>query len=268
MIDGFLIKKLVSVFTHIVPGAFLLLAALLFICMVGSKQLTRLCAAAAFALVIALTVLSFPPVSNFFVSKLEFRYPVLPKAPEDTALILVLGNGHIYKDDAPNNSLLMATALSRVTEGVRLWKTQPNAYLALSGTPFQSPISHAEAQRRWASELGVPDEKIILFDHTRDTEAEVLSAVQALDIETRTDLRTVSGDRMTTEGSRVVVTSSAIHLPRTALMLERHGATFSMAPTDFLVLEAPWYRPDIYFLSNMDRSMHEWIGMLWYQLRP
>ena len=266
MIDGFLIKKLVSIFTHIVPGAFLLLAALLCICMVASKTLTRLCAALAFTLVIVLTTLSFPPVSNYFVSKLEFRYPVLQQAPSDTGLILVLGNGHIYKDNTPDNSVLMATALSRVTEGVRLWKTQPDAYLGLSGTRFQSPISHAEAQRRWASKLGVPDEKIILFDHTRDTEAEILSAVQVLDVETRSEIRTVSGDRITTEYNRVVVTSSAIHLPRTAIMLEHHGVTYTMAPTDFLVLEAPWYRPDIYFLSNMDRSMHEWIGMLWYRL--
>jgi len=269
MIDGFLLKKLVSVMTHIIPGAFLWLLLLLILRSYIPKALARIFSVLALLLVLALTLLSFPPVSNYFVSKLEFRYPVLQQAPPDTALIQVLAYGHIYKDNVPNNSLLMAIALSRVSEGVRLWKTNPDAYLALSGAPFQSPITHAEAQRRWAVELGVPDDKIVLFDQTRDTEAEITASVQLLGgAQGHTQIRTVSGDELALSGKRIVLTSSAIHLPRAAMILEKHNAQYTMAPTDFLVLEAPWYRADAYFLNNMDRVLHEWVGMLWYRFRP
>jgi len=49
---------------------------------------------------------------------------------------------------------------------------------------------------------------------------------------------------------------------------EKTVLSYTMAPTDFLTVDAPWYRPDGYFLRNLDRAIHEWVGMLWYRLRP
>ena len=85
MIDGLLIKKLVSVFVHIVPGAFFLLL----LALVGRRWFPRLCNTLALLLCIALIAASLPPVSNYFVSQLEDRFPVLQQLPDDTGIVMV-----------------------------------------------------------------------------------------------------------------------------------------------------------------------------------
>jgi uncharacterized SAM-binding protein YcdF (DUF218 family) len=70
-----------------------------------------------------------------------------------------------------------------------------------------------------------------------------------------------------TIATRLVVTSSATHLPRAAGILEGRSAVYSMAPTDFVTADVSWFRSHSSFLSNMDRALHEWVGMAWYRLR-
>ena len=250
MIDGFILKKLLSVVVHLIPGTLVMLLLALLL----RRWFPRASSFFAISLCCLLIAGSIAPVSNSMVSRLENRFPVLLEMPADTGLILVLGSGHMYEPGRPANSVLMATALSRLSEGVRLWKTSPDVFLALSGARFRSEISQAEAMKNMALQLGVAEDRILLFDQTRDTEEEVIAAQQAL------------GD-LPAQKQRLVVTSSASHLPRAALMLERMGVNYSMAPTDFVTVDAPWYRPDAYFLRNLDRAIHEWVGMLWYRLR-
>jgi len=265
--DGFLLKKLLSMLVHLIPGALILLLLML----IGRRWFPRFCNLASISICCVLVAASVPPISNYFVAKLEDKFPVLAVAPPDTAMILVLGYGHMYAEGRPVNSVLMAGALSRVVEGVRLWKTQPDSYLAVSGARFRSPVSHAEVMQRMAIELGVPAERIILFDQTRDTEEEILSAIERISLvpsvgeKAREDGQDASEPEVTRR--RLVVASSATHLPRAALMLDHHQATYSMAPTDYLTVDAPWFRPEGYFIRNMDRAVHEWVGMLWYTLR-
>ncbi|MFK7892157.1 MAG: YdcF family protein [Granulosicoccus sp.] len=260
MVDGFLLKKLVSLLVQLIPGALLLLLALL----IASRWWPVLCRVMATGLCTLLLCSSIPPFSNFFVSRLENGFPVLQAAPEDTAMILVLGSGHRFVADRPPNSVLSATALSRLAEGVRLWKTRQESYLALSGAASHGVVSHARAMQMMAVQSGVPAERIVLFEQTRDTREEIVAAVRHL----RASL--VSGviDSATSAtGPRLVVTSSATHLPRVALMLSDQEMNYSLAPTDYLVSDAPWYRPGAFFVLNADRALHEWVGMLWYRLR-
>lgn len=260
MIDGFILKKLVSLLVHLVPGALLLLLALL----IAARWWPAICRVLAMGLCILLLCASIPPFSNFFVSRLENRFAVLQAAPEDTAMILVLGSGHNYVADRPPNSVLTSTALSRLAEGVRLWKTRPESYLGVSGANPQGVISHAQAMQMMAVQLGVPAERIVLFEQTRDTQEEIAAATMQL---RRWVGSGVIDPSTSAVGTRLVVTSSATHMPRVALMLSDHEIDYSLAPTDYLVADEPWYRPGASFLHHMDRALHEWIGMLWYRLR-
>ena len=266
MIDGFFLKKLVSMFVHVIPGALFLLLLLLF----AHRWWPRFCNRLAIVVVCCLLLGSAPPVSNYFVSKLENQYPVLQLAPPDTAVVLVLGSSHIYEQNRPANSTLISTALSRLAEGVRLWRTQPESYLALSGGYFGSPISHASAMQKMALEFDVPAERILLFEQTRDTEDEVMKAMETMQALSAVNLssKNQSGEDQTVDiRNRLVVASSAIHLPRAAMMLDKQGAKYSMSPANFIAADKPWYRPSISYLSNLDRAIHELIGMAWYRLR-
>jgi len=206
-----------------------------------------------------LTGLSSPTLSNRLVSSLESKYPVVLSAPDDTALILVLADGHIWTDERPANTVMKAIALSRITEGVRLWKTMPNAMLATGGAKFNSPVAHAEAMNRFATEQGVPPEKTVQFPGARDTSDEIDAAMDYI--------KHQMPDSPSNNGQRLVVVSSAVHLARTELMLQEHGALYTMAPTDFLAVTAPWYRLSGYYLDNANRTMHEYVGMAWLQLQ-
>ena len=254
MIDGFLIKKFVSVFVHVIPGVPLLLLCSLLL----RRWLPRISNVLSLFFCAILLAGSFPSVTNTLVRQLENRYPVLQQVPDDTGLILVLGVGHIIADDKPINSLLYPVALSRLTEGVRLWKTgsaRQELKLAVSGAPsVPDTVSHAEMMSRMAIELGVPESSIVKFENTRDTEEEIKTAVDWLASNNLAD-------------NQLVVVSTAMHLPRSAVLLKNHDVEYSMAPTEFTVSNSGWKTPNAYSLLSLDRAIHEWVGMAWYQLK-
>lgn len=202
---------------------------------------------------------SSPPLSNRLVVSLESHYPVLLSAPEDTALILVLANGQMWADDRPSNTVMKSIALSRITEGIRLWKTKPDAMLATSAKKLTGPITPVPAMIGFATEQGVLPKQIVQFQGPRDTSDEVKVAVDYLQNELP--------ESLSDKGQRLVVVSSAVHLARAELMLKELGVLYTMAPTDFLVSNAPWYRLSGFSLENANRAIHEYVGIVWLKLQ-
>jgi len=250
-LDAFLAKKLISNFVHLVPGVFLFML----LCLVLRAWWPRFSTAMLFTSVIALISLSSPPVSNRLVASLEDRYSTIPIAPDDTALILVLADGHIWAKDRSTNTVLKAIGLARITEGVRLWKTNTQAMLATSGEKFDSPVPHAEVMNDFALEQGVAAEQTVQFPETRDTEDEVRAAVDYVK------------NNISSSKQRLVVVSSAVHLARIELLLQKYNAVYTLAPTDFIGLGAPWHRFNGYFLENANRTLHEYVGILWLKIQ-
>ncbi|MEM7258711.1 MAG: ElyC/SanA/YdcF family protein [Pseudomonadota bacterium] len=253
MIDGFLLKKLASVFVHVIPGVLILLL----LALLCRRWLPRLSYALSIVLVLFLIAISLPPVSNHFVARLENTFPPLQQAPADTKLILVLGYGHNEAPGRSPTSILAAGALSRLVEGIRLWRTRPASTLVLSGAGVYGKISHAQVMKAAALSLGVPERSIITFDNTLDTADEISAAIQLMG-----ELR-----QSETSTARLVVVSSATHLPRASLMLNHRSVDYSMAPTDYLADDSPWYRAGSSGIYHFDRALHEWVGMLWHSIQ-
>jgi len=63
---------------------------------------------------------------------------------------------------------------------------------------------------------------------------------------------------------RIIIVTSATHMPRAIGLFKRMGVRPIAAPTDFLDLPAQWWRFSAYYLHNADRALHEYVGMLWY----
>lgn len=251
MIDGFLIKKLVSVFIHLVPGLLILLLTSILL----RRWMPRCSFCISVLCVLTLLVASVPTVSNYLVSRLENQHPVVQALPADTKVILVLGFGHSYVPERPINSVLNPVALSRLSEAVRLWHGNPAVTLIVSGSaPSPGTPSHAEIMEKMALELGVSQNRIVRFDNTKDTEDEIVSAVELL-------------SQHAGNAARLVVVSSAIHLPRAAMLLEQHSVPYTLAPAEFIVFDGTYHLPSAYSLLSSDRAVHEWVGMLWYRLR-
>ena len=250
-LDPYLTKKVVSLIAHLIPGIPILM--LLALCM--QRLLPGLAKRCLWFGVIVLLLFSSPLVTNALVSSLENRFKPLDSLPHDTAVLLVLGAGHQYREDRSANSVLSATSLSRVTEAIRLWQSRRSVLLVTSGIGLYGESSNAEAAALFALNQGVPEDRIHRFHTTHDTAEEIRLAVDLLH------------DQRTDGFGRLVVVSSAIHLVRARQLISPYEIDYTLAPTDYIGTDMPWYRLDSNHLRNADRVLHEYIGMLWQWFR-
>lgn len=248
--DLFFVKKLVSLFLHLIPGGLFLLA--LGVLLAQTRAFRRTGISVTVLCIVVLLAASAPFTSNLFINTLEQRFEIMDKPPTDTTLIVTLGN---YANNAlkgPPNAQLSAASLSRVTESLRLWRQQPNARMLFGG-----PSRYA--MRDFAVQFGVPANLITIDHEVRDTIDEIGAAV--------TLTSTTSG--------RILVVSSATHLPRAHMIAERAAALgltnttvpLSFAPADFLAAPTTSITMGSSYLSKSDRVLHEYVGMLWIALR-
>ncbi len=240
--DPFILKKIISNLVQFIPA----IPILLLMCSLALPRLRGFVASIA----LSLLLLSSPPISNAFVSSLENQYPPLAQPPASASAIAVLGYGHIEQPDRAPNSVLTSGALSRLSEAVRLWHLVPEAKFVVSGGLLwgRSTYTHAEAMSRAALQLGVAEEKIVRLQDGRDTaeEAELM--------------------RELAQQGRLVLVTSATHMPRAIGLFRSLGVRPVAAPTDYLASPAPWWRFSAYYLHNADRALHEYVGMLWNKI--
>lgn len=247
--DGFLVKKIVSMLVQLIPAVPLLM---LLVCLFFKRPGRKLLILGSLVLLAAAS----PVISNVVVGTLEKQHAVVREAPADTALILVLGSGHNPAGVRPPNSVLDVNSLSRLMEGVRLWQGQRDASLVVTSGQIKQGQTHAESMASMAVTLGVPDDKIHMLTTARDTEDELVLAAELLET------------MKTEEKSRLLVVSTALHLPRAAKMLQPLNVTSTLAPTDYLAKPERWYRFNALYLWHTERAIHEYVGMLWLAVRP
>jgi uncharacterized SAM-binding protein YcdF (DUF218 family) len=168
-------------------------------------------------------------VGTWLLRPLEQTYPVIPEfapgqplppALERVRYILVLGGGHKDEDNFPAAARLSPSALSRLTEGVRLWRALPDRRLIVSGPNNGNPANpaHADVLAAAAISMGVSADRIVRIDTARDTEEEA-EAVKKL-----------------IANAPAAVVTSAWHLPRAAALFRGAGVDIIPCPADFLAL--------------------------------
>ena len=254
--DFFLVKKTISLFLHLVPGCLILI--LMAVLLRHARLLRRFATPVILFNTVILILASTPYFSNKLTNSLEDQFPVMQAPPSDTTLFLTLGNYASNDSNHPANIRLHAVSLSRVNETIRLWKQQQTAILLLGG-PSRF------AMRDFAVESGVAPDNIIV-DHTvRDTIDEISAAIKIAKSKTNT--------------GKVVIVSSATHLPRARLIVDNAVALrittgkinshdYAYAPADFIA--APSQRllhASSSYLHKTDRVVHEYVGMLWVKFK-
>ncbi len=200
--------------------------------------------------VVILVFLSSSTGSNFLSSPLEDQYRVNNNPIGKGCLILVLGNGH--NDKVPGMAIqkLSPPALSRLSEGVRQFNLGQDCKLIFSGWGGDSSSeSHAQVMAKAAIELGISADKIITFPLAKDT----LDEAQYMKWEV--------GDfpfRLVT---------SATHMPRAMEIFLNLELSPEAAPTDFITREGYWWSLNAQNLLSSQRSIHEYVGKLWFRLK-
>ncbi|WP_027962053.1 ElyC/SanA/YdcF family protein [Halomonas halodenitrificans] len=200
-----------------------------------------------------LLLASWPPVADRLLAPLESRHSALGMLPEDPdlAAVVVLGGG--WEPDSPRSTVgrLSDSSALRLVEGIRLWRQRPELPLIVTGAsrdPEVAPVALGYAAA--AVDLGVPAARLVVLDSPTDTGREARAVSDALG-----------------EGSRVVVVTSASHMPRAMYHFRQAGLEPLAAPTHYLARhqrtgQLQEWVPSASELRKTERALYETLGLL------
>jgi uncharacterized SAM-binding protein YcdF (DUF218 family) len=200
-----------------------------------------------------LVLSSWGPVAERLLMPLETRYPALQALPDELPAdaVVVLGGG--WRPDAAWSSVgrLNDSSAIRLMEGIRLWRQLPETPLVVTGAsrdPAVAPIAQGYAAA--ARELGVPAAQLRVLDWPTDTGQEARAVREALG-----------------EGARVVLVTSASHMPRSMRHFQQAGLDPVAAPTHYLVdigrqRSLGYWVPSASHLRKSERAVYESLGLL------
>ncbi len=224
-------------------------------------------AAAPIALaLIVLLVGSNAWVSRSLVRSLEWQN--IPSAELPNAEAIVVLGGATKPAFPPRPSVDLSEEGDRVLYGAQLYQQKKAPIIIVAGGRIDwrgSGPSESADMAAILTQIGVPTEAILQEPLSLNTYENAVNVRKILD---------ARGIR------RVLLVTSAMHMPRSLLIFKRQGIAAIPAPTDFLVtdneLEEPQNSPqatllnlipDAKQLDNFTRALKEYIGIVVYRLR-
>lgn len=244
----FILKKLISGLfmpSNILVILFLISLILLF------RNKTKLAKRFFLTTFIWLFIISYPPIVDTLLSKLETNYQTLHNAPKDIKYILVLGGGHREDKNKPITSQIVEASVVRLNEGIRLFNQLKNAKLIVSGYGgvFYKQKSHAKMQQSLAIALGVKKENIILFNTPKDTKEEAIETKKLLNNE------------------KFILVTSAYHMKRAIKWFKIEKTNPIPAPTNHLTKEVRYFDFfSVNTIKNANILTHEILGIIWQEI--
>lgn len=247
---GFILKKLISMWLMPLPFCCLII---LFGLMLSYWR-AHIGRAIAFTGVALLMLFSWQPFANSVLYPLEQQYPKFDiTQPVDA--IVVLGNCHTISDEIPPMAQLCGTGLYRLMEGYRIWQTNPEAELLLSGYAGDESRPYAEVAGEIALSLGVPKDKIRLFPTAQDTQQEA----------------ELTGPFL--KGKSFALVTSASHMQRSIKWFEQQSIKGQAlkpipAPAFFGAQETSSnWKIETSALMKTERSWYELLGRAWAAIK-
>jgi len=250
----FLFKKIVAPFFFPLSVCLeLLLFGLVFLLFTRRQRIGKIFLSIGVVLLIALC---YGAIADIFLEPLEYKYRPLKDISSfsDVKWVVVLGGGHTSDPRLPATGQISGSSLVRLVEGIRIYKNLPESKLILSGGAVFDPSPVARVMADVALTLGVEAKDLILEIESRDTEEEALL------------LREIVRD------DRLILVTSASHIPRSMLYFKKLGMRPIPAPTDYLVKESQGMHPGMFFpgtggLVKMQQALYEYLGLAWAKLR-
>lgn len=198
---------------------------------------------------------------------LEWRY--LPLNPMPNAEAIVILGGGTDPIEYPRTTVEANGAIDRVLYGAHLYHEGLYDHILVTGGRIEWMSSGSTPAGEMASilqQIGVPEDAIWLEKQSRNTYENALYSQEMLQ------------DRGVT---RVLLVTSALHMPRSVKLFESQGFEVIPAPTDFSVTFEDWERltdaslqvhilnlfPSADNLSSVTTALKEYLGILFYELQ-
>ncbi len=207
-------------------------------------------------------------VSFSMVRSLEWQF--LPPAEIPPADVIVILGGGTDSADYPRPMVELSAAGDRVLYGALLYKQGKAPHVLLSGGNIEflgeASSTPAEQMAEILELIGVPQSALILETQSLNTYENALYGAKILKEKGY---------------ERVILVTSAMHMPRSVALFRKQGIEVIPAPTDFKVTELQWRNltrpsfetqlinllPSSTNLEWVTAALKEYIGILIYQLR-
>jgi len=216
-------------------------------------KMARICAAFALGLFYCL---SLGPTSTWLASILESQYPFPPEALQRYEAIVVLGGGVLPAGGARPLTELGPSTLRRTLCGVALLQENLAPVLVLSAgdaEPFATRPTESTEMQKLALHLGVPDSAIVIESVSRNT------------YESAKEVKKLLEPR-----SKILLVTSAIHIPRSMLLYAKQGFRPTAFPCGYSVGAISWHPlmfvPNVGALDLSSDAINEFLGIAVYRL--
>ena len=200
---------------------------------------------------------SIAPTAKALIGPLESRYPPFLTGRNQTYdAIVVLGGGIQRQLPGDTYTIFGTESLDRLICGINLLKEAVAPLLVLAGgdsDPLRQTSSDASVMQDQALRLGTPPNAILIETRSRTT------AENAVEVR-----------RLLPDAQRIVLTSSAYHLPRAVALFKKQGFAevipapcyYEITGRDFVVTDLfPGYER----LRLVDVAIHEYVGIAVYR---
>lgn len=204
---------------------------------------------------------SSPPIPNAITNDIEAEYPI-PSEADLAALtargnvrIVVLTGGWFRSTERGYEVNMGGNSWERTWLAVKLWR-RIGGDLIFTGAPLpDGSDSVAKHMAEVAANLGVPEDRILIETRSENT---------------RENLQNTQAMFGLGPDQSIVLVTSALNMPRAMGVAHALGIAVLAYPCNFEGERVTGWRP---WLPNNDapgeleRVLHEWIGLRWYRLR-
>lgn len=204
-----------------------------------------------------LLLVSVFPVGDWFIEKLENRFPTNPAISSDITGIIVLGGTINQYITSARGQPSLTTGGERLTEFIFLARQFPQAKLIFtggSGSLFNQNLKEADAARLFFDQMGLKSDRIIYETNSRNT------------LENAVNSRELAAD--SANGKWLLVTS-AVHMPRAMGVFRKAGWNVLAYPVDYFTDGRGSFQlgfSPLGGLYSVSRAIHEWIGLFAYRV--
>jgi len=205
-----------------------------------------------------LALMSFSPLGSLLLRPLEDRFPRQSEIRTPPKGIIVLGGAVDERIARARGQIALNDAAERLTEAAALARLYPDAMLVFSGgsgSLVDDTIKEAESAHKLWSQLGVPENRMIFEDASRNTYE------NAVFTQKRVHPR---------DGEDWLLITSAFHMPRSMGIFRALGMNPTAYPVDYRTFgNSEDFRPPAdgsQAIRNVEIALREWIGLIAYRL--
>ena len=230
---------------------FFIISLIIFGLIIGSKKISL-------TGVIILVILSMPIVSDKLIAYLESDYELIKPSKVESADAVVVLSGMVKTIQTKNGlDYEWSEAADRIFAGIDLFKSNKAPVLILTGgkLPWSIGVPEGEYLRDVAIDLGVPKKDILITENVENTdqEAKAIKKILLLD------------------NPKVILVTSAFHMPRAQLVFEAAGINVIPFPVDFIIgaekLTFMSFIPSAGSFASTSFFVREMIGRTYYSLK-